>query len=111
MNWINLDSEQQLDEIRERSASRPQVIFKHSTRCPTSSLVKRRLEGSVSPQAFDFYYLDLINHRRVSNKVSEDFHIGHQSPQVLVIRNGKCIYDESHLGIDMDEILENGGLN
>ena len=111
MNWINLDSEQQLDEIRERSASRPQVIFKHSTRCPTSSLVKRRLEGSAPPQTFDFYYLDLINHRRVSNKISEDFQIAHESPQVLVIRNGKCIYDESHLGIDMDEILENGGLN
>jgi hypothetical protein len=92
MNWINLDSEQQLDEIRERSASRPQVIFKHSTRCPTSSL-------------------DLINHRRVSNRISEDFQVGHESPQVLVIRNGKCIYDESHLGIDMDEILGNAGLN
>jgi bacillithiol system protein YtxJ len=111
MNWINLESEQQLDEIREKSASRPQVIFKHSTRCPTSALVKKRLERSEPPHAFDFYYLDLISHRPVSNKVSETFQVYHESPQVLVIRNGKCIYDESHLGIEMDEILESSELN
>jgi bacillithiol system protein YtxJ len=106
MNWINLESEQQLDEIRERSAIRTQVIFKHSTRCPTSQLVKKRLERTEPPQTIDFYYLDLISHRPVSNKVSEAFQVYHESPQVLVIRDGKCIYDESHMGIEMDEILE-----
>ncbi|HZE84359.1 MAG TPA: bacillithiol system redox-active protein YtxJ [Puia sp.] len=111
MNWIVLDSEKQLDEIHERSATRPQVIFKHSIRCSTSQLVKRRLEREEPPQVFDFYYLDLINNRPVSNKVSETFDVWHESPQVLVIRNGKCIYEESHLGIEMDEILEKGGLN
>ncbi|HMH20308.1 MAG TPA: bacillithiol system redox-active protein YtxJ [Puia sp.] len=111
MNWIVLDSEKQLDEIREKSATRPQVIFKHSTRCSTSQLVKKRLERSETPQTFDFYYLDLIGHRPVSNKIAETFDVWHQSPQVLVIRNGKCIYEESHLGIEMEEILEKGGQN
>jgi bacillithiol system protein YtxJ len=111
MNWIVLDSEKQLDEIRERSATRPQVIFKHSTRCSASQVVKNRLERSEPPQTFDFYYLDLICHRPVSNKVSETFDVWHESPQILVICDGKCIYDESHLGIHMGEILEKGGLN
>lgn len=106
MNWIDLHTEIQLEEIRKKSSDRPQIIFKHSTRCSTSRLVKSRLERSESPQAFDFYYLDLLKHRPVSDKVTETFRVYHESPQVLVIRNGECIYAENHLGINMDEILE-----
>jgi bacillithiol system protein YtxJ len=106
MNWIDLQAETQLEEIRERSADRPQVIFKHSTRCSTSQLVKNRLERSENPQTFDFYCLDLLRYRPVSNKVAETFRVYHESPQVLVIRNGECVYEESHMGITMDHILE-----
>ncbi|HVV04494.1 MAG TPA: bacillithiol system redox-active protein YtxJ [Puia sp.] len=104
MNWITLQSESQLEDILKNSTHRPQVIFKHSTRCSTSALVKNRLERAPQPQDVDFYYLDLISYRPVSNKIAESFRIEHESPQVLVIRNGECIYDESHLGISMDEI-------
>ncbi|HEY4206509.1 MAG TPA: bacillithiol system redox-active protein YtxJ [Puia sp.] len=106
MNWIALHSESQLEDIRRASALRPQVIFKHSTRCSTSALVKNRLERAAKPEDVDFYYLDLLNYRPVSNKIAESFRIHHESPQVLVIRNGECIYDESHLGISMDEIAD-----
>ncbi len=106
MNWIPLRSAEQLEEIRERSTARPQLIFKHSTRCSTSTLVKGRLERGEAPQAIDFYYLDLINYRPVSNKVADAFQIDHESPQVLLIRDGKCVYDESHLGITMDDIVD-----
>lgn len=106
MNWIPLQTDAQLEEIRERSAQRPQVIFKHSTRCSTSQLVKSRLERGAQPEAIDFYYLDLLSHRPISNKVAETFGIHHESPQILVIRDGKCVFDESHLGISMSEILE-----
>ena len=111
MNWIDLQTESQLNEIRERSAGRPQVIFKHSTRCGTSALVKSRLERTALPDSIDFYYLDLIRYRPVSNKIAEAFRVGHESPQILIIRNGECIYDESHLGITMDDILEQSGSN
>ena len=105
MNWINLTNPQQLNEIREKSAEVPQVIFKHSTRCSISSMAKSRLEREKQPQGVDFYYLDLIAYRDLSAKVAEDFDVWHESPQVLVIKNGKCIYDESHSGIRMDDIL------
>jgi bacillithiol system protein YtxJ len=95
-----------LEDIRKNSTLRPQVIFKHSTRCSTSALVKNRLERASQPQEIDFYYLDLLSYRPVSNKVAESFRIDHESPQVLIIRNGECIYDESHLGISMDEIAD-----
>lgn len=106
MNWITLQSEAQLAEIKERSSTRAQLIFKHSTRCSTSALVKGRLERASQPEAIDFYYLDLISHRPVSNKIVETFFVEHESPQVLLIRNGECVYDESHMGITMNDIVE-----
>ncbi len=106
MNWIPLNKEEQLEQIRERSSIVPQVIFKHSTRCGTSSMVLDRLERSKTPEKIDFYFLDLIRHRDISNKISEQFHVYHESPQLLLIKNGECVYDESHMGIRMDELEE-----
>ncbi|HXS55173.1 MAG TPA: bacillithiol system redox-active protein YtxJ [Hanamia sp.] len=111
MNWINLQSEDQLQEIISNSNSKPQVIFKHSTRCSISSMAKNRLDKKDNPDGMDFYYLDLIRHRNISNRVATDFNVTHQSPQVLVINQGKCIYDESHSGIMMDEIVASVGQN
>src|SRR5215210_3067725 len=102
MNWIYITSDAQLHEIKEKSKIKPQVIFKHSIRCSISSMAKSRLERSKQPENVDFYYLDLINYRSLSNKLAEEFNIWHQSPQVLVIKNGKCVYDESHSAIRME---------
>lgn len=106
MLWKELTSEEQLAEIRQQSSQKPQVIFKHSTRCSISSMAKSRLERAVAAQDVDFYYLDLIKYRSISNRIAEDFSVNHESPQVLLIKNGECIYDESHSGISMDEIEE-----
>lgn len=104
MLWKELTNEDQLAEIKQQSSQRPQVIFKHSTRCSISSMAKGRLERADAPQDVDFYYLDLIKYRSISNRIAEDFSVNHESPQILVIKNGECIYDESHNGISMDEI-------
>jgi bacillithiol system protein YtxJ len=109
MNWINLQQEEQLEHIKESSKTKPQVIFKHSSRCSISSVVKNRLENSPVPPGIDFYFLDLIRFRNISNKVAEDFAVYHESPQILLIKNGECIYDESHSGIMMSEIEEQAG--
>ena len=106
MNWIQLNSLQQLDEIRQKSKDKPQVIFKHSTRCSVSSMAKNRLERKEFPSEADFYYLDLIANRTISSQIEDVFKVYHESPQILVIKNGECVYDESHSGINMDEIKE-----
>jgi bacillithiol system protein YtxJ len=106
MNWIALTSEHQLEQILEKSKEKPQVIFKHSIRCGISSMAKSRLERSQPPGSIDFYFLDLINYRSISNKLSEIFKVVHESPQVLLIKNGQCVYEESHSGIRMEEIVE-----
>jgi|SRR5687768_7422654 bacillithiol system protein YtxJ len=106
MSWIALTSEAQLDEIVKKSAEKTQVIFKHSTRCSISSVAQQRLQKAKLPDDLDFYYLDLLSYRAISNKIAETFKVYHESPQVLVIKDGKCVYDESHLAISVDEIVE-----
>lgn len=111
MNWIPLTTEEQLTEIVEKSSSIPQVIFKHSTRCGTSSMVLSRLERTDTPVGIDFYFLDLIKYRNISNLITEQFSVYHESPQLLLIRNGECVYDESHMGISMDELANEAAKN
>lgn len=106
MNWIELTEEAQLDTIIEESKEHPVVIFKHSTRCSISFMAKSRLDKEETPDNIKFYYLDLIQYRPISNKIAELFEEVHQSPQILIIKNGECVYEESHNGINMDDILE-----
>lgn len=106
MHWIHLTDDEQLKNIICRSQEKPQVIFKHSTRCSISSVALKRLQQAQAPVNADFYFLDLITYRNVSNHVSSKFKVDHASPQVLVIKDGECVYDESHLSITMDDIIE-----
>ena len=105
MNWIFLRNIDQINTLQEDSATIPQVIFKHSTRCSISSTIKNRLERSTIPDNVRFYYLDLILHRTISNKIAEVFNVPHASPQILLIKNGNCIYNESHMAIDPAELI------
>ena len=111
MNWINLTDEDQLQHLIVQSNTSPQVIFKHSTRCSISSVAKNRLEKANAPEEIPFHYLDLLSFRPLSNSIAEHFAVEHESPQILVIKDGKCVYDESHMGIDMEEIKDQLQLN
>ncbi|MDI9364702.1 MAG: bacillithiol system redox-active protein YtxJ [Flavobacterium sp.] len=104
MNWIALETEQQLQTIADKSFTTPQVIFKHSTTCSISGMALNRLERTEAPANVDFYYLDLLKLRSISAAIAKKFQVHHESPQVLVIKNGECVYDESHYGISMGEI-------
>lgn len=106
MKWIPLNTIDQLTEIKLHSAIRPQIIFKHSTRCSISSMALSRLERESAPENADFYLLDLLQNRAISNEIAEQFQIHHESPQILVIKEAVCVYDESHQGINMQEIAE-----
>ncbi|MFN7326960.1 MAG: bacillithiol system redox-active protein YtxJ [Chitinophagales bacterium] len=108
MNWIPLTKEEQIAELVERSKQVPCLVFKHSTRCSISSIAKHRLEDdwSFTPEEIVPYYLDLISYRPLSSKIAEDFQVHHESPQVLLIVDGECIYDASHLDISVAELKE-----
>jgi bacillithiol system protein YtxJ len=106
MNWIPLTDQNQLETIKDQSFTTPQVILKHSTTCSISKMALARMERSVAPTSIQFYYLDLLNYRAISNAIAEKFSVYHESPQILLIKNGECIFDESHGGIQMEEIVE-----
>lgn len=105
MNWIPLTTEAQLEEIKQISFTKPVVILKHSTRCSISTMAKGRLDRAVQPDGVDFYYLDLLAFRPISNRIAELFAVPHESPQVLLIKNAECTYEETHNGIDMDDLI------
>ncbi|MFZ9718605.1 MAG: bacillithiol system redox-active protein YtxJ [Chitinophagaceae bacterium] len=105
MNWLPLQEASQVEHIIENSFKQPQVIFKHSTRCSISDVAKSRLERNPFPETIAFHYLNLIAYRELSNLIAETFQIQHESPQVLLIKNGKCTYHESHMAIDFNDIV------
>lgn len=105
MQWIPFEREEQINDILAASTQKTQVIFKHSTRCIISTMAKQRVE-KYSDSNIDFHYLDLIQNRNLSNTVAEQFNVQHQSPQILVIKNNECVFDESHGGIQIDELKE-----
>lgn len=100
--WNDLTQVQQLDTIVAESAETPVIIFKHSTRCPVSRMALKNFENEYEIEAGSAkpYFLDLIEHRDVSNEIASRFNVVHQSPQVVVIKNGQSVYDESHDAID-----------
>ncbi len=106
MNWKIIEDYNQVQNLVEASHQQPQVIFKHSTRCSISVMAKNRLERSGLPEQIQFHYLDLLQYRDISNKIAEQFSVYHQSPQILLIKNGECIFEETHSAISMDEIIE-----
>lgn len=109
MNWNQLTSKQQLDLIDEESKQTPVLLFKHSTRCSISSTALSRLERKwqeTDGQKLKPYYLDLLQHRDVSNFIASHYGVEHQSPQALIIRNGKCVYSATHLDIFYEEIIQ-----
>ncbi|WP_339658626.1 bacillithiol system redox-active protein YtxJ [uncultured Polaribacter sp.] len=101
LNWISLNSLEQLDEIKEQSKTASILIFKHSTRCGISSMVIKRFENLFTEehQHLKVYYLDLLTYRNISDEVGYAFQIMHQSPQLLVIKNGVAVFDASHYDI------------
>ncbi|MEM1215538.1 MAG: bacillithiol system redox-active protein YtxJ [Bacteroidota bacterium] len=107
-NWNALTSVVEVRALVERSFEVPCVIFKHSTSCSISLLAKYRLEGDwdFEDTELEPYYLDLLQYREVSNFVAEHFEVHHESPQVLLIREGVCTYDSSHLDITVAELHE-----
>lgn len=104
--WKKIESQKDLDAAIEKSSQGKVLIFKHSTRCFISKTVLRSFEKQMqeSDKNFGYYFLDLLAYRAISNEIESRFDIVHQSPQLIVLENGKAIYNASHQNIDLDKI-------
>ena len=105
INWNELTDLAQLDEIIAVSNEKPVAIFKHSTRCSVSRMALKQFENQFnSSDKVTPYFLDLIAHRDISNEIATRFGVYHQSPQLILIKEGKAIYNVSHSDIDAEEL-------
>ena len=99
--WIPLTSVEEVEDLANKSTSRTQIIFKHSTSCGISRMVFNMFgkDFDFEENQVDIYYLDLHKYRGVSNEVASRFQVLHQSPQLLIIKNGVVVAHESHGGV------------
>ena len=105
INWNNLTDLGQLNEIITNSTDKPVAIFKHSTRCSVSRMALKQFENEFdSSDKVTPYFLDLIAYRDVSNEIANRFGVQHQSPQLILIKEGKAIYNASHSDIDAEAL-------
>ncbi|GAA4165711.1 bacillithiol system redox-active protein YtxJ [Chryseobacterium ginsenosidimutans] len=102
--WKKIESEEDLQKAIDHSFQNRIAIFKHSTSCFISKTVLRNFEKESLDQKVGLYYLDLLAHRSISNKIANDLGVTHQSPQLIVIENGKAINNASHQDISADQI-------
>lgn len=108
VDWKILNDPDQIEELLHTSKTKPVLLFKHSTRCGISSMAKNRLESDwdkLNEQIIPVY-LDLLAYRSISNQIADQFGIAHQSPQVILLKDGKSIYNASHNSIAVDAIKE-----
>ncbi len=100
--WHVLGRMEQLDELVEESKTKPVAIFKHSTRCGISRGVLKLLEKNynLTDGQLKLYYLDLIQNRDISNEIAARFKVNHESPQMIVIKNGVVVHHDSHHSIE-----------
>lgn len=106
MNWQDLTSLEQVRSIKNSAGY--SLIFKHSTRCSISLMAKKKLEleAEYIPKDIPAYYVDLLNYREISNSIAELFQVHHQSPQLLLIKNGECVFEATHSDISAEEVAE-----
>lgn len=106
--WNYLENEQQLEELKKTSFMKPVAIFKHSTRCSISRMSWNQFQKyyNISNDKMELYHLDLLEYRFISNEIAEQFQVPHQSPQIIVIKDGVAVYHTSHESIDAKDLEE-----
>lgn len=105
--WHSLTSMEQLEEMKKESYQTKIAVFKHSTRCGISKMVLRKFENEFAPEMegiVKLYFLDLLLHRDISNEIAQRFNVPHQSPQLIVLQDGKAIFNASHQAIEVEAI-------
>lgn len=106
--WHEIQDMETLDEIVETSMKQPVAILKHSTSCGISRMVLRQFEQNfdMKEEQVKLFYLDLLKHRDISNKIASKFNVPHESPQIIVLKEGKVVYDASHSEINTEKLKE-----
>lgn len=101
-NFIKLDSNEKLEQLFQESHQKPVVLFKHSTTCPISSGVYQE----ISRVSGDINLVIVQTARPISTAIAEKTGIRHESPQAIVLKNGKPIYHASHFDVTAEDVAK-----
>jgi bacillithiol system protein YtxJ len=108
MKWLYLSADEASEAWNQRFADKPALIYKHSSRCELCAAMLMRIEQdwSFSSEELDAYFVDVIAEKALSQRIADFFSVAHESPQVLLIKKGDCVYEADHLEIDLQEFRE-----
>jgi bacillithiol system protein YtxJ len=106
MAWLPLTSSEDWQALLLASFQAPVLVFKHSPRCGTSAFIRERLSNALSLKDLAFHEVDVIRERTLSRNIAESVSVLHESPQVLLLKNGECVWAEDHMAISFEEILK-----
>lgn len=106
VDWIQLQTDGDLDAALSQAQTGTVLIFKHSTRCPVSGMALRMFERDYAPELSEAkpYFLDLIAHRPLSNRIAHVLQVEHESPQLIVVKNGQVVHTASHHMISAQDV-------
>ena len=107
MNWITINTEEEVQKIS--NSTDYAIIYKHSPRCMTSLMAYRKLKSEVSAASnidVPLYIVDVISNRKESMFIASTFNVEHESPQLLVVKDGQCVFDSSHEEITLEDTFE-----
>jgi len=108
-DYKHLLKDYSINDISYYSSNIPFLIFKHSERCIVSKTVMKdfMVFYKHNPDRFVYMVVNVIENRKLSNEIAEEYKVIHQSPQVLIIKNGKCLFNESHNNINFNHVDQN----
>jgi bacillithiol system protein YtxJ len=106
--WSPISGIDNIDAILQASSEKPQLIYKHSHRCSVCILAKEELEGIADQvlDSSDLYMINVIHQRDLSNAIASTFDVRHESPQVIIIKDGEVAWKGSHWAIKGTDILD-----
>ena len=99
--FVRLSDKETLDRLVNASKDRPVVVFKHSNACPISSRAYREME-----KLEDINLLEIQTARDLSREIESLTGVQHESPQVIILRDGKAVWNASHFDVNAGAVTE-----
>lgn len=100
-HFFTISNSESFDELLRRSNEHPVIIFKHSIACSISAAAYREMA-----RIEDVALVEVQNARELSKEIERRTGISHESPQVLVIRNGKVVWEATHWQVKASQVAE-----
>ena len=101
-SFLKIDNRETLDKLITDSKNKPVVIFKHSNSCGISSRAYREMEKLENPVNL----LEVQSAREVSRDLADLTGVRHETPQVIVLKDGKAVWNASHFDVKADQVIQ-----